>query len=197
MAMGSGHEDAETLNTIFRAAHSIKGGSGTFGFSQLTDATHEMETLFDGLRKGKGRADANTARVLLDACDVFKAHIARLKGGDRSNDPAMDGIRAQLIGYRAGGLAPAAATAPAAAEEESFFAAAAAKEASPAFGLFEDLPEPVPAPAPEPAKPVEKFGFFRIRGRGAFGGRRPPAATAAAGEQSSIRCEHREDRPPS
>jgi two-component system chemotaxis sensor kinase CheA len=158
MAMGSGHEDAETLNTIFRAAHSIKGGSGTFGFAQLTDATHEMETLFDGLRKGKGRADATTARVLLDACDVFKAHIARLKGGDRSNDPAMDGIRAQLVGYRAGGLAPAAAAPAAPAKEESFFDAVEEKEAAPAYGLFED------APAPAPPKPAEKFGFFEPAG---------------------------------
>src|SRR6476659_8774329 len=104
MTLGSGSQDPETLNSIFRAAHSIKGGSGTFGFTQLADATHEMETLFDGLRKGRGVADENTVRVLLDACDVFKAHLARLKGGERGNAPAMDGIRAQLIGYRATSL---------------------------------------------------------------------------------------------
>ena len=101
MALGRDGDNVETLNAIFRAAHSIKGGSGTFGFTQLTDATHEMETLFDGLRKGKGKADETTVRVLLDACDVFKAHLARLKAGDKGNDPAMDGVRAQLIGYRA------------------------------------------------------------------------------------------------
>jgi two-component system chemotaxis sensor kinase CheA len=43
------------LNAIFRAAHSIKGGSGTFGFTQLTEATHEMETLFDACARAKGR----------------------------------------------------------------------------------------------------------------------------------------------
>ena len=41
MALGSGRDDEETLNAIFRAAHSIKGGSGTFGFTQLSEATHE------------------------------------------------------------------------------------------------------------------------------------------------------------
>jgi len=46
MALGSGSSDPETLNSIFRAAHSIKGGSGTSGFTQLSEATHEMETLF-------------------------------------------------------------------------------------------------------------------------------------------------------
>ncbi|MEO5677484.1 MAG: Hpt domain-containing protein, partial [Usitatibacter sp.] len=107
MALGSGKQDPEVLNAIFRAAHSIKGGSGTFGFTQLTDATHEMESLFDGLRKGKGRADESTVRLLLDACDVFKAHLARLKSGELGPDPAMDGLRALFIGYRAGSLTPA------------------------------------------------------------------------------------------
>src|SRR5437868_11030734 len=101
MTLGRGDTDPETLNAIFRAAHSIKGGSGTFGFAQLTEATHEMETLFDSLRKGEGRADESTVRLLLDACDTFKAHIARLKGGERGNDAAMDALRAQTIAYRA------------------------------------------------------------------------------------------------
>src|SRR5687767_15837804 len=94
MTLGQAGDDAETLNAIFRAAHSIKGGSGTFGFAQLTEATHEMETLFDGLRKGDGVADDSTVRLLLDACDVFKAHLARLKSGEKRADPAMDGLRA-------------------------------------------------------------------------------------------------------
>src|SRR5690349_17515465 len=102
MTLGSGKQDPEVLNAIFRAAHSIKGGSGTFGFTQLTEATHEMETLFDGLRKGKGKADQSTVRLLLDACDIFKSHLRRLKEGEKGNDPAMDALRAQLIGYRAG-----------------------------------------------------------------------------------------------
>src|SRR5687767_7656723 len=107
MALGSGRHDPEVLNSIFRAAHSVKGGAGTFGFTQLAEATHEMETLFDGLRTGKGSADQNTVRLLLDACDVFKGHLARLKAGERANDPAMDGVRAQLITFRAGSLFPA------------------------------------------------------------------------------------------
>ena len=172
MALGSGADDVETLNSIFRAAHSIKGGSGTFGFTQLTDATHEMETLFDGLRKGKGRADATTVRLLLDACDIFKAHLARLKAGDKGSDPAMDGVRAQLIGYRAtgAGAAPVAtakskakgkAAAPAKPTEESFFDSAPEPKAGPApeslnrgtaYGLFEEK-DATPAAS-------EKFGFF-------------------------------------
>jgi two-component system chemotaxis sensor kinase CheA len=144
MALGSGGGDAETLNAIFRAAHSIKGGSGTFGFTQLSEATHEIETLFDGLRKGKGRADAATVRVVLDACDVFKSHLARLKAGERGHDAAMDTLVAKLKAtVEPAAAAPAAATAP---TEEK-------------FGFFEE---------PAPRHPLrratdrkdEKYGFF-------------------------------------
>jgi two-component system chemotaxis sensor kinase CheA len=173
MALGSGSADAETLNSIFRAAHSIKGGSGTFGFTQLSEATHEMETLFDGLRKGKGQADESTVRLLLDACDVFKAHLARLKAGERGNDQAMDGMRAQLIGYRAGAAQPPAAAR--AAQEESFFAAPAkgAADGDERYGLFDNEAESVPAPA------QEKYGLFEPEG-GMEHNRRK-------GDQSSIR----------
>ena len=106
MALGSGRDDAETLNTIFRAAHSIKGGSGTFGFTQLSEATHEIETLFDGLRKGKGRADAATVRLVLDCCDVFKSHLAKLKAGERGLDPAMEALRERLPALQAAHTRP-------------------------------------------------------------------------------------------
>ena len=43
----------EDLNAIFRAAHSIKGGAGTFGFTDMTEITHVLETLLDKLRKGE------------------------------------------------------------------------------------------------------------------------------------------------
>ena len=178
MVLGSGREDPEVLNSIFRAAHSIKGGSGTFGFTQLSEATHEMETLFDALRKGRGRADATTVRLLLDACDVFKAHLARLKAGDRGTDAAMEAMRSQLSGYRAGAPAKkgaagsarkkkAAVARPAAPTEESFFdsddapapapAPAPARKAGEAYGFFDE-----PAPAAMPAA-SEKYGFFEAQ----------------------------------
>ena len=45
--------DSEQLNAIFRAAHSIKGGAGTFGFSVLQKTTHIFENLLDHARKGE------------------------------------------------------------------------------------------------------------------------------------------------
>ncbi len=176
MELGSGREDPELLNSIFRAAHSIKGGSGTFGFVQLSEATHEMETLFDALRKGRGRADDSTVRLLLDACDVFKAHLARLKAGDRANDAAMEAMRDQLSGYRAVKGPPAAPAASSAATEESFFAPQPApKPAGEAYGLFEGAPGNAPAAQ-------EKFGFFEP-----LAGESPVEHNRRKGDQSSIR----------
>ena len=183
MALGASGGDSETLNAIFRAAHSIKGGSGTFGFTQLSEATHEMETLFDALRKGKGVADEGTVRILLDACDVFKAHLARLKAGERTTDPAMTEVRRQLAGYRAREKAEATqipVAIPAAPTEESFFGddtpaptAAPATPKGTAYGLFDD--SPVPA---QPAK-SEKYGLFEPD--------TPVEHNRRKGDQSSIR----------
>ncbi|MGE3772429.1 MAG: Hpt domain-containing protein, partial [Gammaproteobacteria bacterium] len=50
LALGVGEPDLEAINTIFRAAHSIKGGSGTFGFTAIGEFTHVMETLLDQMR---------------------------------------------------------------------------------------------------------------------------------------------------
>ena len=170
MTLGRGDTDPETLNAIFRAAHSIKGGSGTFGFSQLTDTTHEMETLFDGLRKGEGRADDSTVRLLLDACDVFKAHIARLKAGQKGHDPAMDALRAQIIGYRAGkanDVAPAVIPAPdkgtrgqAPAGTQPRTKGKKAKDAPTEESFFTEDDAPPAAPAPAAKPPGSAFGFF-------------------------------------
>ena len=52
LSLGGGTADSENINTIFRAAHSIKGGSATFGFGEVADFTHGVETLLDEMRNG-------------------------------------------------------------------------------------------------------------------------------------------------
>src|ERR1700682_4530687 len=146
MSLPSGRHAPELLTSIFRAAHSIKGGSGTFGFEQLSEATHEMETLFDQLRKGKRQPDASTVRLLLDACDVFKAHLARLKSGDRNADPAMDTVRGKIAAYRSSDSDAAASpsmpprSAAPSATHESFFAPSDDGAAGEEYGIFDEGP---------------------------------------------------------
>lgn len=78
----------EDLNAIFRAAHSIKGGAGTFGFSDMTEMTHMLETLLDRLRKGELSVRSEMVDAFLRAGDVIKDQLAGHRG-DGAADPVV------------------------------------------------------------------------------------------------------------
>ena len=79
--------DLEDLNAIFRAAHSIKGGAGTFGFTDMTETTHMLETLLDKLRKGELEVRSEMVDAFLKAGDVIKHQLAGHRGEGEA-DPA-------------------------------------------------------------------------------------------------------------
>ncbi|MBX9714437.1 MAG: chemotaxis protein CheA [Pseudomonadaceae bacterium] len=158
--------DAEALNGIFRAAHSIKGSSGMFGFDDLTAVTHVLETLLDKVRSGQIALQAQMIDVLLEARDVLAQLLAAHKS--ETPDPSI-AVQATvtrlqaLIDQQGNGSASAAAVddsfgffddapgAPAAATAT----ATAAAPAEPAWGLFADEPAVAPTLAADSA-----FGFF-------------------------------------
>jgi len=70
-----GSPDAELINTIFRVAHSIKGGSATFGFSEIASFTHSLETLLDELRSGTMPVTVALSDLLLKSVDVMRAML--------------------------------------------------------------------------------------------------------------------------
>lgn len=72
MELDLGDPDPEDLNSIFRAAHSIKGGSGIFGFDALTGLTHVMENLLDKARKGQTALTTPIVDTLLSTVDLLK-----------------------------------------------------------------------------------------------------------------------------
>ena len=72
MGLDAGAADVEEINTIFRAAHSIKGGSGTFGFSEIAEFTHVMETLLDEMRDSRREVTREAVDVLLRSVDVLR-----------------------------------------------------------------------------------------------------------------------------
>lgn len=80
--------DLEDLNAIFRAAHSIKGGAGTFGFTDMTEMTHMLETLLDRLRKGELEVRSEMVDAFLQAGDVIKAQLAGHRGEGQA-DPTV------------------------------------------------------------------------------------------------------------
>ncbi len=107
--------DDETLNAIFRCAHSVKGGAATFGFADVAELTHQMETLLDKLRRHELQPTNAMVDVLLQAGDALKAQLARHQGnGEAPIDTSalLDGIRAFVEG-RASVPARTAAAAPA------------------------------------------------------------------------------------
>jgi two-component system, chemotaxis family, sensor kinase CheA len=76
----SSNADDEELNAIFRCAHSVKGGAATFGFNDVAELTHQMETLLDKLRRHELAPTAAMVDVLLASGDALKAQLARHQG---------------------------------------------------------------------------------------------------------------------
>jgi len=74
-----GTADSEIINTIFRAAHSIKGGSGTFGLNDVAKFTHVMETLLDEMRDGRRDVTQEAVDILLGSVDVLREMLSSLR----------------------------------------------------------------------------------------------------------------------
>ena len=72
--------DAEDLNAIFRCAHSVKGGAATFGFKDIAELTHQMETLLDKLRRRELAPTSAMVDVLLQSGDALRAMLGRHQG---------------------------------------------------------------------------------------------------------------------
>jgi two-component system chemotaxis sensor kinase CheA len=77
--LDTGNIDSEVINTIFRGAHSIKGGSGTFGFSSVADFTHVMETLLDEMRDGRRKVTQTAIDVLLGSVDCLREMLTSIQ----------------------------------------------------------------------------------------------------------------------
>jgi len=113
LALDIENADDEELNAIFRCAHSVKGGAATFGFTDVAELTHEMETLLDKLRRHELAPTPAMVDVLLASGDALKAQLARHQGNGAD---AID-TRELLVSIRAmadGRAAPRAGAATAA-----------------------------------------------------------------------------------
>ncbi len=100
-----GAPDPEQLNAVFRAAHSIKGSSGTFGFTDLADVTHILENLLDRVRKGELALREEMIDAFLAAGDVLKVLLAAHRGEGGADPAAVEAICTRLRGLTEGGSA--------------------------------------------------------------------------------------------
>ncbi|WP_177314357.1 Hpt domain-containing protein, partial [Burkholderia ubonensis] len=108
--------DPEDGAAIFRAAHSIKGGAATFGFTALTETTHILESLLDRVRNHELKLTKEMVDVFLEAKDVLSDQLADYRASAEPDAAAAAAICAKLERLKAGSGAgePAAAAAPAA-----------------------------------------------------------------------------------
>jgi two-component system, chemotaxis family, sensor kinase CheA len=86
--------DDEELNGIFRCAHSVKGGAATFGFADVAELTHQMESLLDRLRRHELQPNSAMVDVLLESADASRSLLARHQaGGEGEALPTADLVR--------------------------------------------------------------------------------------------------------
>ncbi len=84
--------DGEQLNAIFRAAHSIKGGAGTFGFSILQETTHLMENLLDEARRGEMHLNTDIINLFLETKDIMQEQLDAYKSSQEPDAASFEYI---------------------------------------------------------------------------------------------------------
>ncbi|RJT26447.1 chemotaxis protein CheA [Chakrabartia godavariana] len=104
LACKDGSGDAESINSIFRAVHSIKGGAGAFGFTPLQSFTHKFETVLQQVRDGDKPLTPGLLKTLIRAFDVLTDHVSAIKG--QADAPSDHAISAELEGIATGEIVP-------------------------------------------------------------------------------------------
>ncbi|ABN61611.1 chemotaxis protein CheA [Shewanella baltica] len=97
LALDLASPDPEELNTIFRAAHSIKGGSGIFGFTALTSVTHVMENLLDMTRKGNFQLTSSIIDLLLSTVDTLSHILSLYREEEQIDWQEVEYSKSQLV----------------------------------------------------------------------------------------------------
>lgn len=172
--------DDEELNGIFRCAHSIKGGAATFGFSDVAELTHHMESLLDKLRRRELKPIPQMVDVLLESADASRGLLAVHQAGGEGTPPSTEDLVRRISELASGGVpaAPAPAPAPAAAVASAPVAAPAPAAASvaPVAGGVRSLEIVIgPLGRPEQADAIPEL-FRDIPGLGTIEARPSPQA---------------------
>ncbi len=147
----------DELNAIFRSAHSIKGGSGTFGFEDMTHVTHILENLLDRLRKQEMKLTDEMVNVFLEAGDTIRMQLDAHRGEGTVDETRVASVCERLERLTADGSEPQEVKPSAAPADDD-------------YGFFDDVPAAKTAEQEdygffseeETAKPDENegYGFF-------------------------------------
>ncbi len=131
-------ENADTINEIFRAAHSLKGMAGTMGYKRMQHLTHIMENVFSEIRNGKMNVTSDLVDILFDCLDALQAYLDNIQQtadeGTEDNEPIIARLNAFLESEGKPEGKPEEKPAPAVAEE-----AKAAQNSAPIDMKFEEF----------------------------------------------------------
>ena len=115
LRLDAGTPDLELINTIFRVAHSIKGGAATFGFGEIASFTHTLETLLDELRGQRMKVTAALSDLLLRSVDVMREMLRAQQGKQPVDVQRVTDLQFDLevvVAQKGNGAATAAPPAP-------------------------------------------------------------------------------------
>jgi two-component system chemotaxis sensor kinase CheA len=161
----------DDLNAIFRAAHSIKGGAGTFGFTDMIEVTHVLETLLDQLRKQEISLTNEMVNAFLEAGDAIAMQLAGHRDSGEVDQEVVSKARANLERLSSVKTIPQPATKSKAKktaktavivpveEAYGFFDTEKAEVADPGYGFFDDESTAVTQDAAK-TEDLQGYGFF-------------------------------------
>ena len=158
-----GAPDPERINTIFRVAHSMKGGSATFGFTAIASFTHSLETLLDEMRAGRMQVTQAISNILLKSVDVMRDMLRAVQGNQPIDAQTVADLQFDLevaIAQKdAGAAAGAAASATPGAAASAPASPAPAAAASPTAVDEQPSSQPAAAPAQAGGSPRWEIDF--------------------------------------
>jgi len=153
LELEGGGGDIETVNAVFRAVHSVKGGAGAFGLEPLVRFAHVFETTLDEMRSGRLATEPAAVKVMLRAADVLADHVSAARGQGVVDEAGSLRLVAELKALCGGGAA-----APEGDPGEEIVMVDTEVEDD-GFGDFDFTPVLVEIEAPAAAAPTWRIGF--------------------------------------
>ncbi len=102
LALEQDSENMDTVNEIFRTAHTFKGMAGTMGYKRMQNLTHDMENVFSKVRDGELKVSAKMVDVLFQCLDALEEYVSNIREtqdeGDNDNQPIIKALNAMLDG---------------------------------------------------------------------------------------------------
>ncbi len=132
-------DNMDTINEIFRSAHTLKGMAGTMGYKRLQALTHEMENVFSEVRNGAIKVDSQMVDLLFQVLDALEEYTENIQNTTEEGTNENEHLIKALNDYLTGGSAPAPAPTPAPEKAPEAVTVSAAQKSDPAKEKWRDI----------------------------------------------------------